>query len=432
MSFMNNFSGDDDALHSSVKANKADQQYCDLLQDIENNGVRKSDRTGTGTKSVFGRQLRFDMKDGFPLLTSKKMFVKGILTELMWFLGKHMGMDQYKYLGRTNIRYLLDNECNIWVGDAYKRYCKECKLGNESLEHIDDWTLGNPRGVVRLWTKHEFIELIKGDDDFAKKWGDLGPIYGQQWMSWGEHKAYSPIEVLCEPVKTLDELQDTLLQEGMCVVEKPQKMVSQGVHGINQVANLIKELKANPDSRRLMVTAWNPSDLDESVLPPCHYGFQCYTTLLTDWERYAYMESTDPEAYKFMRGRMWTRPGMFREFMDLMGVPTRKLSLMWNQRSVDTCLGLPFNIASYAFLLHMLADQVGMIPGELIGNLGDTHIYDNHWAGVENQLSNKTFPLPTLKIKQSKMHYDISQYDVKDFEIIDYHCAPAVAYPLSN
>jgi thymidylate synthase len=415
-----------------IKANSVDQQYCDLLRDIKNKGVRKHDRTGTGTKSVFGRQLRFDMKEGFPLLTSKSMYTKGIIVELLWFLGKHMVVDRYRKLGRTNIRYLLDNNCHIWVGDAYKRYKTKCDL---EVSDVVNWTYTFPGShVARHFTKPEFITLIKGDDDFARAWGELGPVYGEQWCDWGGNKAIPyGVELLCDAPITLEILQSALLLENdACTTEHQQTMASQGTHGINQIAKLIEDLENNPDSRRLMVTAWNPSDLEASVLPPCHHGFQCYTAVMTDWERYAYMEVNDPEAYKFMRARMWKKPGDFTRFMNLMRVPSRKLSLMWNQRSVDTPLGLPFNIASYGFLLHMLAEMANMVPGELVGNLGDTHIYDNQWDGVELQLTNETFPLPKLKIKESLVRKSITDFSIEDFEIVDYRSAPLVHYPLSN
>jgi len=215
--------------------NDLDIAYQDLLQDILDNGVEKKDRTGTGTLSVFGRQIRHKMSDGFPLLTTKKMAWKTMVTELLWFLR-----------GDTNIKYLVDNNCHIWDGDAYKNYCKH--FMDEYLEKNE---LGESyRNSLRPYPIEEFINKIKTDDEFANKWGELGPIYGAQWRGWGRKEG-----TLQDPYYTYK--------------------------GIDQIANLISELKTNPDSRRLMVSAWNVGELDQMVLPPCHYGFQVYTRELS-------------------------------------------------------------------------------------------------------------------------------------------------------
>ena len=273
--------------------NNIDKQYQLLLQDILDNGIIKSDRTGTGTISVFGRQIRHKMSDGFPLLTTKKMAWKSIVTELLWFLR-----------GDTNIKFLLDYNCNIWNGDAYKRY-----------ERARTWELQDTPSM------EEFIKKIKTDNEFAKTWGDLGPIYGKQWRQW----------------------------QGWMDMNGNEK----GSLWYDQILQLVHSLKTNPDSRRLMVSAWNVAELDQMVLPPCHYGFQVYTRELTEYERF-HLKLDD---------------------VTNNNTPTRAISLMWNQRSVDTFLGLPFNIASYALLLEIIAKEVNMVPDELIGNLGDTHLY---------------------------------------------------------
>jgi len=288
--------------------NNLDAQYLSLLENILENGVEKEDRTGTGTLSLFGQRIYHDMSDGFPLLTTKKMAVKTMVTELKWFLR-----------GDTNIKYLLQNNCNIWNGDAYKSYISK-----------------HPWGVE----KEEFIETVRDDERYTH-WGELGPIYGKQWRDW---------------------------------------------NGLDQIQNLINELKTNPDSRRLMVSAWNVGELHEMTLPPCHYGFQCYV-----------------------------REGKY-------------LSLMWNQRSVDTFLGLPFNIASYGLLLELLAHEVNMIPDMLIGNLGDTHLYSNHIEQAGEQLGREPFPhLPKLKLS----NVDILNGEF-DYEILDYHSHLTIKAPLSN
>ena len=291
--------------------NKLDKDYQNLLSDIITNGKVKKDRTGTGTLSVFGRQIRHKMSEGFPLLTTKKMAFKTIVTELLWFLK-----------GDTNIKYLIDNDCHIWNGDAYKNYSSK----------------------VQPWEPHSdlnhFIERVKTNDEFARKWGNLGPIYGAQWRSWRVGKGIETS--LPHP-------------DGGNIYEA-------GSMYIDQIANLINDLKTNPDSRRLMVNAWNVGEMDEMVLPPCHYGFQVYTRLTTREEKIV-------------------NPGKYRA-----------ISLMWNQRSVDTFLGLPFNIASYGLLLEILAKEVNMVPDELIGNLGDVHLYLNHIEQAKEQIGRKYTP----------------------------------------
>jgi len=294
-----------------IKNNTLDKQYTDLLQDILDNGVKKETRNG-GTFSVFGRQIRHNMKDGFPLLTTKKMAWKTMVTELLWFLR-----------GDTNIKYLVDNNCHIWDGDAYRSYCDNYPDVEKTFQYEGS------NIEVRKMTQEEFINQIKTDDEFAKKWGDLGPVYGKQWRSWNDN--------------------------------------------IDQISDLIKQLKENPDSRRLLLSAWNPSELDQMVLPPCHYGFQVYTRELSRDERI--------DLYIKKYGDSGMDYGKYKDT-----IPTRAISLMWNQRSVDTFLGLPFNIASYGLLLEIIAKAVNMVPDELIGNLGDVHLYSNHIEQAKEQI----------------------------------------------
>jgi len=261
--------------------------------------------------------------------------IKTMMTELKWFLK-----------GDTNIKYLVDNGCNIWNGDAYKAY--KTKYGYDDIDA--PLSMG------------EFITKIKTDDEFANENGELGPIYGKQWRSWegpgDENWDMTPID---------------------------------------QIQNLINELKTNPDSRRLMVSAWNVGELDEMVLPPCHYGFQLYTRKSTREEKIV-------------------NPGKYRV-----------VSLMWNQRSVDTFLGLPFNIASYATLLQLIADECDMIAGELIGNLGDVHLYKNHIQQAKEQIVREPYKLPTIELS----NVDILKGEF-DYEIKDYQSHPTIKAPLSN
>jgi thymidylate synthase len=333
--------------------NSLDKKYTDLLQDILDNGVKKEDRTGTGTLSLFGKQIIHKMSDGFPLLTTKKMPFKLIATELMWFLR-----------GDTNIKFLVDNDCHIWDGDCFSNYLKNRDRFSNKDNVKEDVVINGMNGSSnRAYTKEEFINKIKTNDEFAKKWGDLGPVYGKQWRSWGR--------------KTTRE----------------EKIINPGVYNIviDQIENLIRDLKTNPDSRRLMVNAWNVGELDQMVLPPCHYGFQIYTRELSFEERYVILKSrTNEDPLKYSRldnGDYDQHPKeMTTKWMNELNIPTRAISLMWNQRSVDTFLGLPFNIASYGLLLEIIAKEVNMVPDELIGNLGDTHLYLNHIEQAKEQI----------------------------------------------
>jgi thymidylate synthase len=425
--------------------NKLDKDYTDLLQDILDNGTTKSDRTGTGTISVFGRQIRHDMKEGFPLLTTKKMPFKTIVTELLWFLR-----------GETNIKYLVDNNCHIWDGDCYKSYEQSILESFDRLSN-DPVIDAMPPKVL---TQEEFINKIKTDDEFAKKWGELGPIYGKQWRSWGG-------ELVTKRIK-----------------EEGKFPVSQNVieGQIDQIQNLINDLKTNPDSRRLMVNAWNVGELDSMVLPPCHYGFQVYTRELSLEERvqlaYKSIESTDGTSAALL-WELSCQGKSESEILDALNgssrnIPIRAISLMWNQRSVDTFLGLPFNIASYGLLLEIIAKEVNMVPDQLIGNLGDVHLYSNHIEQAKEQIgrefteeeilehlqqsgmdalkyeprmeyisklpkrTREPFPLPKLVMNPiflanlEHKGFDEAINGEVNFQVENYQSHPAIKAPLSN
>ncbi len=345
--------------------NNLDTQYKELLETILQHGVNKDDRTGTGTKSIFGYTIRHNMKDGFPLLTTKRVAFNTMVTELKWFLQ-----------GDTNIKYLVDNGCNIWNGDAYKRYADiEC----------------NPPHDHSLSQK-EFVEKIKSDDVFARQYGELGPIYGKQWRSWTEY--YTEKFNGGNPI----------------VVERT----------VDQIKNLIEQLKTNPDSRRLMVSAWNVGELNQMTLPPCHYGFQIYTTELT-------LEERRNEFCHRLGKSIHYAKNLDHDFLDKDYVPKRKISLMWNQRSVDTFLGLPFNIASYGTLLLLLCEETGYMAGDLIGNLGDVHLYNNHIEQAKEQIGRESFELPKLKLS----NVDILNGEF-NAELVGYKSHPAIKAPLSN
>ena len=323
--------------------NTIDKKYQELLQDILDNGVTKMDRTGTGTLSVFGRQIRHKMSEGFPLLTTKKMYFKGIVTELLWFLR-----------GDSDIRFLWENNCSIWDGDWNKKYKTTCS---------------------EPYTLEEVKQKVKGGNhNFHDSMFDMGPIYGKQWRNWDWY--------------TLG-----------------------GVDKVDQIANLINDLKTNPDSRRLMVNAWNVGELDQMTLPPCHYGFQVYTRELSLEERRTLvMEGTE---YPFVRSSTnWTEDEIKegKRQLEEANIPSRAISLMWNQRSVDTFLGLPFNIASYGLLLEIIAKEVNMVPDELIGNLGDTHLYLNHIEQAKEQIGREV----TEKDLSEKMVFISAGYIQED------------------
>jgi thymidylate synthase len=340
------------------------------------------------------------------------MYFKGIVAELLWFLR-----------GDTNIKYLVDNGCHIWDGDAYKRFSQIRKsmlmlkppASEDKLREYIEW-------YEQVTTQEEFINKIKTDDEFAKKWGDLGPIYGKQWRDWNGRKT-----------------------DGF--IEYETNGYSEHIKGIDQIANLINELKTNPDSRRIIVSAWNVGELDQMVLPPCHYGFQVYTRELTASERITYKTTKQTnflnsnDLFDFIKSNVSIDlDSEVNKKCDESNIPTRAISLMWNQRSVDTPLGLPFNIASYGLLLTILGKMVNMVPNELIGNLGDCHIYLNQVDGVKEQLTREPYPLPTLKINLGNENWHLLELDEvlntidldTTFKVENYQSHPTIKLPLSN
>ncbi len=372
--------------------NKIDKQYQNLLKDILENGITKQDRTGTGTISVFGRQIRHKMSEGFPLLTTKKMAFKSMVTELLWFLQ-----------GDTNIKYLVDNGCNIWNGDAYKKY-KEYASNLEEPDmsvHVEDIE----ESKIRVMTEKEFIDAIKNWPEFSKKWGELGPVYGKQWRKW----------------------------QGWLEYKNDEGKTGFGSLWFDQILRLIADLQKNPDSRRLMVNAWNVAEINQMTLPPCHYGFQVYTRELTYKERYDLWFINNYETG--MEKNYDIVPNFDDEYYE--PTPTRAISLMWNQRSVDTFLGLPFNIASYGLLLLMLAKRVNMVPDELIGNLGDTHLYLNHLEQAKEQIGREPMKLPRVELDFEYTFFDgyITEFDKIDrnsIKLVNYQSHPEIKAPLSN
>lgn len=363
--------------------NNLDKQYQDLLLDIIQNGTKKNDRTGTGTISVFGRQIRHKMSEGFPLLTTKKMAWKSLVTELLWFLR-----------GDTNIKFLLENNCHIWNGDAYKNYTSQIP------EEVRNFSSQSSLNL----SMQDFIQRILEDSDFAKKWGELGPVYGKQWRSWATNE------------KVVVNHNGLFNEFGNVVVD--------------QLSNLVRDLKTNPDSRRLIVSAWNVGEIEKMVLPPCHYGFQVYTTELTEQQRYKIWFSNNYETG--MEYNEEILPDFDDDYYE--PTPTRRISLMWNQRSVDSFLGLPFNIASYGLLLEIIAREVNMVPDELIGNLGDVHLYSNHIEQAKEQIMRKPFQLPRLFMGKGEpgVIENTEFWNVEDFKIENYESHNTIKAPLSN
>ena len=286
------------------------RQYLDLLDHILTNGVKKEDRTGTGTISTFGYQMRFNLADGFPMVTTKKLHLKSIIYELLWFLN-----------GDTNIQYLAQNKVRIWDDWPYQKFKNSSEFDGASMR--------------------EFAAKVAEDDAFAAKWGELGPVYGHQWRSWPNPNGGT----------------------------------------IDQISQLIHNLKHKPDSRRHIISAWNVADIEDMTLPPCHCLFQFY-------------------------------------------VAEGKLSCQLYQRSADTFLGVPFNIASYALLLHMVAQVCGYEVGEFVHTFGDVHIYTNHIEQVKLQLSRTPKPLPQLKINTDVK--DIFSFRFEDFELLNYESHPHI------
>ena len=372
--------------------NHVDEQYLNLVNEILEKGVEKDTRAGK-TLSIFGKQLKFNLKEGLPMLTTKKMFAKGVIHELLWFLK-----------GDTNIKYLVDNGVHIWDDDAYRYYLTLVDKYNEATQTEPEYDWFKRTAITKL-SKEEFIEKVK---EGAKAWivvdkkayimsslpnafeyeyqfGDLGPVYGHQWRNW---------------------------------------------NGIDQVKELIDKLRNNPDDRRLMISAWNVSAIPDMALPPCHYSCQFYTKKMTIKERKQWAIDNRIE---FEHYDCYSNPSdeEIVEMFDKAGVPKRKLSCMWNQRSVDCGLGWSFNLLSYSVLTHMIAQCVNMDVDEVIFSGGDVHVYKNHIEPLKEQLTRNPYlyALPTLWLNPEKKNIDDFTYE--DIKIIGYKSYPAIKMPLN-
>lgn len=342
------------------------KQYLALMKDILDNGVVKKDRTGVGTLSVFGRQLRFDLKEGFPLVTTKKVHLKSIIHELLWFLN-----------GDTNVKYLQENGVKIW----------------------------------NAWSDEE---------------GNLGPVYGKQWREWRDCKV-----VECHDVRRTQQL----MQRGYKYIGNMKEdgttyLVYEKAH--DQISKVIQQLREDPDSRRIIVSAWNVGDLDDMALNPCHNYFQFYTTEMTLLERLDWYEANEPE--KFANAPLINHEDIddeerLHETLDREGIPRRKLSCFYMMRSNDYLLGAPFNVASYALLTHMIAQQLNMVPDELVYSGVDVHLYSNHLEQAKLQLTREPYPLPKLVIKRKPD--SIFDYKYEDFELVGYQSHGTIKAPIA-
>lgn len=342
------------------------KQYLALMQDILDNGVVKKDRTGVGTLSVFGRQLRFDLKEGFPLVTTKKVHLKSIIHELLWFLN-----------GDTNVKYLQENGVKIW----------------------------------NAWSDEE---------------GNLGPVYGKQWREWRDCKV-----VECHDVRRTQQL----MQRGYKYIGNMKEdgttyLVYEKAH--DQISKVIQQLREDPDSRRIIVSAWNVGDLDDMALNPCHNYFQFYTTEMTLLERLDWYEVNEPE--KFANAPLINHEDIDSEerlhkILDRESIPRRKLSCFYMMRSNDYLLGAPFNVASYALLTHMIAQQLNMVPDELVYSGVDVHLYSNHLEQAKLQLTREPYPLPKLVIKRKPD--SIFDYKYEDFELVGYQSHDTIKAPIA-
>lgn len=345
--------------------NNTDKQYIDLVSNILTNGQKHNDRTGVGTTGIFGHQMRFKMDEGFPLLTLRKIHLKSVIHELLWFLGAFD--EKWDRFGNTNIRYLLDNGCTFWSEWPYQEYNKKRAYRPELPE----------------LTMKEFEAKIMIDDAFAIEFGSIGKGYGHQWLNIGSG---------------VERIRDEYGNSSLTVTQ-----------GINQIDDAINTLKKNPDSRRIIVTAWNPLDLIDMLLPPCHMMFQFKTYKMTSTERSNEFNKLYPNSTKTMKD---------------VNFPERKLSLLLYQRSCDVGLGVPYNIAEYSLLLHMVAQVVNMIPNEFIWTGGDVHIYKNHKKQIIEMILREPYNLPTLNI--NKNIESIYDFRYEDFMIDNYQSHPNI------
>lgn len=374
--------------------NTLDKKYLDMLRHIQETGTVKKDRTGVGTISVFGYDMRIDLSEGLSLLTTKHVHYPAVIHELLWFLK-----------GSTDIKYLVENDVRIWNEWPFENYRKTNVEDLESGEYmlVQETTFPISK---RHFTMPEYLDAIKNKPGFAEKHGSVGKVYGAQWTNWT-----TPVEEPNFGVDPIEEMHRQLMGNS----EYRYK-----IEGYNQLAKLMDTLRNNPDSRRMLVSAWNAPEMEHVALPCCHYGFQCYTTELTLLER---KDLAEVEGMDFVGE---PTDEFVMEMCDMAEIPQRKLSMKFHQRSCDSLLGVPFDIASYSVLVYMMCKELNMVPGELIFTGGDTHIYLNHQDQVNLQLSREPYPnLPKLILK-GETGKSIFDYVYSDFTIQDYERHPSI------
>lgn len=390
--------------------NNLDIQLKELYKKILSKNRFKPDRTNIGTKSIFGHQMRFDLREGFPLTTLRKIHLKSLIHELLWFLESYD--EKYNKFGNTNIRYLLENGVTFWTDWCYEKYRKEMFKKHQENDLIDEKTV-KPFKIMNM---KDFEKKIVEDDYFALKWGELGPIYGKQWKDFGGHEEIVEKSKIYQETKGNTKLVDVLGTEKV------------HIKGINQIDEVINTLLENPNSRRMLVNTWNVSDLDDMLLQPCHIMFQFYTEVLEMDERIDLCIKTTKE--KDLREYMFKNdidtldeinrdPRKQVKILDHFNTPERYIDCQLYIRSNDIYLGNPYNIASYALLLHMIAQVVNMVPRELVYTIGDAHIYSNSMKAVEELLKREERSLPTLKINPDIQN--IYDFRYEDFEIKNYN-----------
>jgi thymidylate synthase len=384
----------------SQKPNLVDEEYFRLLKTILIEGRLKKNRTGINTLGVFGKQAKFDVDlDAFPILTTKKVWFKGIVHELLWFIK-----------GDTNIKYLVDNDVHIWDDWAFVPY-KKTPL-NQLKESEKQWDLINSQGYIHK-SQDDFIATIKTDPDFAKTWGELGVgTYGGMW------RAFPAGVTELQPVQyqTMDGHPDGSWSVPVPVV-------------VDQLQKVITKLIQNPDDRRMIVSAWHPYFVDHCALPPCHCLFHFNTEELTIEERLLLAPSSVKDRAAHVAVDAYDKEGTYSDELTKAGIPTRRLNVLLYQRSCDFCLGIPYNVTSYSLLLAMVAHCVNMHPGTFTHTYGDLHIYENHMEGIKLQLTRESMPLPKLWLNPEVKDLFAFKYD--DIKLIDYKSHPKIEFQVA-
>lgn len=385
--------------------NNLDNQLKNLYRKILDKDYYKIDRTGIGTKSIFGHQMRFDLREGFPLTTLRTIHIKSMIHEMLWFLESYD--EKYKKFGNTNIRYLLDHGVTFWTEWPYKEYKNKI---------LKEFSKNKKKKIINILSQKDFEKKIMIDDNFALLYGDLGPVYGKQWTDWGGYT---------ELVEKKHEYKETNANQVLVDKLGFKKIY---ISGINQIDKTINSLIENPDSRRHIINAWNVSDIDDMLLPPCHILSQFNTEILTMNERInecikSFDSNTINDYMKINNINDWDEinrdPRKQIKILDHFNIPERYIDLQLYMRSNDVYLGQAYNISSYSLLLIMIGQIVNMLPRDFILTTGDTHLYTNSIEATKELLNREPFDLPKLKINTDVQN--INSFRIEDFEILDYN-----------